>query len=87
MNDDALEEDLAHLSASADAALRLFHMITAGVNAKALSAFMGRSSIEEPFDLYGHLMPGTEAEAASLLDTYLSAAVVEGGQTARAAIA
>lgn len=62
-------------------------MIAAGVNAKALSAFMGHSSIKVTFDLYGHLMPGTEAEAASLLDTYLSAAVAEGGQTARAAIA
>lgn len=47
-------------------------MIAAGVNAKALSAFMGHSSIKVTFDLYGHLMPGAEAEAAALLDTFLN---------------
>lgn len=46
-------------------------MIVAGVNAKALSAFMGHSSIKVTFDLYGHLMPGAEVEAAALLDTFL----------------
>lgn len=46
-------------------------MIAAGVNAKALSTFMGHSSIKVTFDLYGHLMPGTEAEAAALLDDFL----------------
>jgi integrase len=46
-------------------------MIAAGVNAKALSTFMGHSSIRVTFDLYGHLMPGTEAEAAALLGTFL----------------
>jgi integrase len=50
-------------------------MIAAGVNAKALSMFMGHSSIKVTFDLYGHLMPGTEAEAAALLDSYLSAQI------------
>lgn len=49
-------------------------MIAAGVNAKALSSFMGHSSIKVTFDLYGHLMPGTEVEAAALLDNYLGAA-------------
>jgi integrase len=47
-------------------------MIAAGVNAKALAAFMGHSSIKVTFDLYGHLMPGTEAEAAALLDAFLA---------------
>lgn len=46
-------------------------MIAAGVNANALSVFMGHSSIKVMFDLYGHLMPGTEAEAAALLDSFL----------------
>jgi integrase len=50
-------------------------MIAAGVNAKALSSFMGHSSIKVTFDLYGHLMPGTEAEAAALLDTYLGGSI------------
>lgn len=43
----------------------------AGVNAKALSSFMGHSSITVTFDLYGHLMPGSEAEGAALLDAFL----------------
>lgn len=47
--------------------------IAAGVNAKALSIYMGHSSITITLDRYGHLMPGNEAEAAGLLDTYLNA--------------
>jgi integrase len=47
-------------------------MIAAGVNAKALSVFMGHSNIAITMDLYGHLMPGSEAEAAGLLDAYLA---------------
>jgi integrase len=46
-------------------------MIAAGVNAKALSTFMGHSSIAITYDRYGHLFPGSEHEAASLLDAYL----------------
>ena len=38
-------------------------MIAAGVNAKALSTYMGHSSITITFDRYGHLMPGSEEEA------------------------
>jgi integrase len=48
-------------------------MIAAGVNAKALSTFMGHANISITLDRYGHLMPGAEAEAAALLDTYLDA--------------
>lgn len=47
--------------------------IAAGVNAKALSTYMGHSSVVITLDRYGHLMPGNEAEAATLLDTYLAA--------------
>jgi len=46
-------------------------MIAAGVNAKALSTYMGHSSITITLDRYGHLMPGNEDEAAQLLDAYL----------------
>jgi len=60
-------------------------MIAAGVNAKALSSFMGHSSIKVTFDLYGHLMPGTEAEAAVLLDSYLGVQVKKAESAARAA--
>jgi len=49
-------------------------MIAAGVNAKALSTFMGHANISITLDRYGHLMPGAEAEAAGLMDTYLQSA-------------
>jgi integrase len=48
-------------------------MVAAGVNAKALSTFMGHANISITLDRYGHLMPGSEAEAAELLDAYLAA--------------
>jgi integrase len=50
-------------------------MIAAGVNVKALSAYMGHSSITITLDRYGHLLPGNEAEAARLLDAYMQQAV------------
>lgn len=49
--------------------------IAAGVNAKALSDYMGHSSIQVTYDRYGHLFPGNEEEAAGLLDGYLAATV------------
>jgi integrase len=49
-------------------------MIAAGVNAKALSTFMGHATISITLDRYGHLMPGAEDEAAGLMDAYLQAA-------------
>ncbi|WP_217923645.1 tyrosine-type recombinase/integrase [Miltoncostaea oceani] len=47
-------------------------MIAAGVNAKALSTYMGHASIAITLDRYGHLMPGNESEAAKLLDAFLA---------------
>jgi integrase len=48
-------------------------MIAAGVNAKALSTYMGHSSITITLDRYGHLMPGNEGEAAAeMLERYLA---------------
>jgi integrase len=46
-------------------------MIAAGVNVKALSEFLGHSSITTTLDRYGHLLPGSIAEAASALDAFL----------------
>jgi integrase len=60
-------------------------MIAANVNPKALSAFMGHSSIKVTFDLYGHLMPGSEAEAAALLDRFLGVEREHAEDRARAA--
>jgi len=49
-------------------------LIAAGVNAKAISAYLGHASIQTTFDLYGHLMPGNEDEAVALVDSYLERA-------------
>jgi integrase len=46
-------------------------MIAAGVNFKALSTYMGHGGIAITLDRYGHLLPGNEQEAATLLDTWL----------------
>jgi integrase len=42
-------------------------MIAAGVNAKALSTFMGHANIGITLDLYGHMLPGSEEQAASVV--------------------
>jgi integrase len=40
-------------------------MIAAGVNVKAPSTFMGHAIITVTMDRYGHLLPGSEDEAAT----------------------
>lgn len=47
------------------------------MNVKALSTFMGHAKIAITLDLYGHLLPGSEDEAAGLLDAYLDAGTVD----------
>ena len=49
-------------------------MIAAGVNAKALSTYMGHASVSITFDRYGKLMPGDESVVASQFDAYLARA-------------
>lgn len=49
-------------------------LIAAGVNAKAIATYMGHASIQTTYDLYGKLMPGSESEAAALVDAYLARA-------------
>jgi integrase len=51
------------------------YMIAAGINSKALSTYMGHSSITITLDRYGHLLPGNETEAAHLLETWLNNAI------------
>ena len=46
-------------------------LIAAGVNAKALSVYMGHASITITLDRYGHLFPGNEEQAAALIDSNL----------------
>jgi integrase len=52
-------------------------LIAAGVNAKAITTYMGHVSIQTTYDLYGKLMPGSESEAAALVDAYLARADTE----------
>jgi integrase len=54
------------------------YFIAAGVNAKTLSTFLGHASITVTLDRYGHLFPGSEREAAGLLDAYLERADTAG---------
>jgi integrase len=49
-------------------------LIAAGVNAKAITTYMGHASIQTTYDLYGKLLPGSESEAAALVDAYLARA-------------
>jgi integrase len=49
------------------------YMIAAGINPKALSTYMGHASITITLDRYGHLLPGNEHQAATMLDTWLAA--------------
>jgi integrase len=51
-------------------------MIAAGVNAKALSTFVGQSSIAITFNVYGHLMPDGRDQASGRIDRCLAAARV-----------
>jgi hypothetical protein len=47
-------------------------MIAAGVHPKALQTFMGQSFITVTLERYGHRFPGSEGEAAVLLEAYLA---------------
>lgn len=47
------------------------YLIAAGLNAKQLSVYIGHSDIRTTYNRYGHLMPGDELAAATMLDAYL----------------
>jgi len=49
-------------------------LIAAGVNAKAITNYMGHASIQTTYDLYGKLMPGSESEATAPVGAYLARA-------------
>jgi integrase len=46
--------------------------IAAGMNAKTLCVLMGHANIATTYDKYGHLLPGSEDEAAARLDAYFA---------------
>jgi integrase len=50
-----------------------------------LQTFMGHASITVTLDTYGHLMPGSEAETAELVESYLTAQQERAEEAARMA--
>lgn len=44
----------------------------AGVEMKAISTYVGHSSVAFTYDRYGHLLPGAMAENTAKLDAYLA---------------
>jgi integrase len=46
--------------------------IASGLNAKTVSTYLGHASITITLDRYGHLFPGSEAEALGLLNAFLA---------------
>ncbi|MCW3003253.1 MAG: tyrosine-type recombinase/integrase [Conexibacter sp.] len=44
------------------------YLIAAGVNPKELSVYIGHTDIRTTYNVYGHLMPGNEQQAAAKLD-------------------
>lgn len=50
------------------------YLIAAGLNPKKLSEYIGHSDIRTTYNVYGHLLPGDEAEDAATLDAFFQAA-------------
>lgn len=50
------------------------YAIAAGLNMKLLSTFMGHASISITIDRYGHLLPGSEADAGAQMTDFLARA-------------
>ena len=48
------------------------------MNLKALSEFLGHSSITITLDRYGHLMPGSQDKAVQLVDAYIERSLAQG---------
>jgi integrase len=70
----ALERVTLHVCRHGYASIMIHAGIASGkFNPKALSTFMGHSSIKVTFDTYAKQMPGAEAEAAEMVDAYLAA--------------
>ncbi len=49
-------------------------LIAAGEDPKRVQSYLGHSSIAVTFDIYGHLLPGSEKESAERIDAYLQRA-------------
>ena len=51
------------------------HMLSSGVHPKVASERLGHSKIGITLDLYSHVLPGMEADAAERVDAALQAAI------------
>lgn len=49
-------------------------LIAAGEDPKRIQSYLGHSTITVTFDVYGHLLPGSEQESAQRLDAFLQRA-------------
>lgn len=56
-------------------------MLTCGIHMKVASERLGHSSIGITMDLYSHVLPGMQEEAAERVDNALRAALNSGSQT------
>lgn len=67
------------------ASLMIAAMAAAGTfDPKMLQQMLGHTSIQQTYDRYGHLFPGSEKEAARMLDAYLAAGARPADPVARA---
>jgi len=47
------------------------YLIAAGLNPKQVQTYIGHSDVRTTYNIYGHLLPGDEREAAARLDVCL----------------
>jgi integrase len=59
------------------------YLIAAGLNPKQVQTYIGHSDVRTTYNIYGHLLPGDEREAASRLDAFLDGNKSEGIRTRR----
>ncbi|MBN9243337.1 MAG: tyrosine-type recombinase/integrase [Mesorhizobium sp.] len=67
--------DLRHIHAS--------QMLASGVHPKIANERLGHSTIGTTLDLYSHVMPGMQADAAEQVDAALQAAISARGSGGR----
>ena len=53
------------------------HMLAAGVHPKIASERLGHSKVGITLDLYSHVLPGMQAEAAIQVDALISGALLQ----------
>jgi integrase len=63
------------------------HLLAAGIQPKVAQERLGHSSIAITLDLYSHVMPGMQAEAAERVNDVLAAAMQKRGQATKGMLA